>query len=219
MTPHAHQVYWLDGNRFLVPDLGGDALHAVAVHPDGRLAWAGSTATPPRSGPRHVAGLTDGGLVLVEELAGAVSWWQPARATDAQSGHNGDSVPRTSGFVRVDAVTFGGSSGGSPQPSGVAVTGYGEQQLVHVAVRGPDVVATLYRAPGAAPAVVSEVPAGGAWPRDLSTGDGVLWVAAQHGGVVCRLRVDAATGLPAPAGARLPVDRAAWVAWAPRQPS
>lgn len=202
--PRAHQVHWLADTWLLVPDLGGDALHELALGENGDLRLVGSAPCPsgsgPRSGPRHLARVDEASLLLVEELAGAVSWWTgPGRPT------------------RVGVLDLSRPARPRAEPSGAVSCQGTAGHLVHVAVRGPDVVTTVSWPAEAPPRIVSSVPSGGCWPRDLcAAGDRRrLWVADQRSDVVAGLALDPVTGLPGAVVTTVEVAGPAWVASTP----
>ena len=198
--PHAHQVRWVDRDRMLVCDLGGDALHELECNPDGTLTRRRVAGAAPGAGPRHAAPAGSGALVVTEELSGTVAWWdrQPDGALRLRD--------------RVACVADG--TPGVRQPSGVLVARAGDgTPVVHVATRGADVLTTFaVDAAASRPlSVRGQTPAGGRSPRDLRLYDGVLWVADQESDELVALAVDPGSGLPGAVRARVPVPAPAWI--------
>ncbi|MFC8924097.1 lactonase family protein [Cellulosimicrobium sp. NPDC057127] len=165
--PHAHYV--LDDGRggVLVSDLGTDALwrHAVDAHADspGGAPPRVAATLPPGTGPRHVAALPGGHLVVVGELDPALFVLSPVAdgSYDVVARHEATRAPQ----------------GSRRQPSHVEVTADGTRVLV--AVRGVDVLAVhaVVPAPDGGAAVLEHLadsPVGGAWPRHFAvlTGPG-----------------------------------------------
>ena len=203
-APHAHFVHvW--GDRVLVCDLGTDELRSYALDGTGSPGGEVAAVLPPGTGPRHLVELPDGTILLVGELDCRLHVLRPA-------------APGGLEHVGSVAITERTMPDGSPgYPSHITVAG----DLVHVGVRGPDVLSVLRvrvatgERSGAVGHVaienVHDVDLGaGAWPRHhavLADGELVV-VAAQNGDELVSVRLDRASGvgavtdrlaLPAPA--------------------
>lgn len=192
--PHAHFVHpW--GDRVLVSDLGTDELRTYPL--DGSGSGAVAAVLPPGTGPRHLVELADGTVLVAGELDCRLHVLVPA----------GPGRLEHVGSVAITARTLPDGSAG--YPSHVTVAG----DLVHVGVRGPDVLAVLRveDARGLRIENVADVDLGsGAWPRHhavLGGGETVV-VAAQGADALVAVRLDLASGvgevtdrlaLPAPA--------------------
>lgn len=195
--PHAHFVHvW--GDRILVSDLGTDELRTYPLDtPDGPGTPGTSTVAavlPPGTGPRHLVELPDGTILLVGELDCRLHVLVPA----------GPGRLEHVGSVAITERTM--PDGAAGYPSHITVVG----DLVHVGVRGPDVLAVLRvrevtdEDSGAASAGhltienVCDVELGaGAWPRHhavLADGELVV-VAAQNTDELVAVRVDRASGV------------------------
>jgi 6-phosphogluconolactonase (cycloisomerase 2 family) len=197
--PHAHFVHvW--GDRVLVADLGTDELRTYPLDPvDGSDPGPGGAVAavlPPGTGPRHLVELPDGTILVVGELDCRLHVLVPAEPGRLE--HVG-SVAITTRMMPDGAPGF---------PSHITVAG----DLVHVGVRGPDVLAVLRVRPapgGEAGAAgpgsvghltienVGDVDLGaGAWPRHHAVlADGVLVVvAAQNTDELIAVRLDRASG-------------------------
>lgn len=205
--PHAHFVHvW--GDRVLVSDLGTDELRTYPLdgaEPDD----GGSVAAvlPPGTGPRHLVELADGTVLVAGELDCRLHVLVPAGPGRLEHVGSAAITPRNQ------------ADGSAGYPSHVTAAG----DLVHVGVRGPDVLAVLRvraadEAAGAGVRVghlvvehVADVDLGaGAWPRHhavLHDGATVV-VAAQNADALVAVRLDRASGagevtdrleLPAPA--------------------
>lgn len=173
-APHPHQAV-VDGDLVLVPDLGTDRVHRLAVGADGKLSQAADPVLlPPGSGPRHLV-VVDDQLVVACELSAEV-WWGPRTGN---GGEQGRLVPAS-----------GSDTDQRIYPSAIIADG----SAVFVANRGSDTVAGFNLADGTLrPAI--EIPCGGAWPRDLIATTRHLWVANQNDGTVVAIsREDLATG-------------------------
>ncbi|MER7621020.1 lactonase family protein [Streptomyces sp. NPDC126503] len=190
--PHAHQVLPAPGGRWVVSvDLGTDSVRICALDPaTGTPALHGETALRPGTGPRHLAFHPSGGhaYVLNElEPTLTVCRW------DAEAG-----VLTPLGETRV---VPDGAPAGPRHPSEVVVSPDGRH--LWAAVRGDDTLAVLaLDADGAGATLVTSVPCGGSWPRDLTldpTGTR-LYAANERSGDVTWFDVDPATGIPVRAG-------------------
>ncbi|MFC8800551.1 lactonase family protein [Promicromonospora sp. NPDC057138] len=200
--PHAHFTHvW--GDRVLVADLGTDELRTYPLDGSGPAddpeSSGGRTAAvlPPGTGPRHLVELPDGTILVVGELDCRLHVLV----------HAGPGRLEHVGSVAITGRTM--ADGAAGFPSHITVAG----DLVHVGVRGPDVLSVLRvrdaaasaDGPGDGPGVVghlvienvSDVDLGaGAWPRHhavLADG-GVVVVAAQNTDELISVRLDRASG-------------------------
>lgn len=187
---HAHFVHpW--GDRVLVADLGTDELRTYPL--DGSGAGEVAAVLPPGTGPRHLVELPDGTILLAGELDCRLHVLVPA----------GPGRLEHVGSVAITPRTM--ADGAPGYPSHITVAG----DLVHVGVRGPDVLSVLrVRAAGDADAGagvtghlavenVADVDLGaGAWPRHHAVlADGALVVvAAQNTDELLSVRLDPASG-------------------------
>lgn len=189
--PHAHFVHvW--GDRVLVADLGTDELRTYPL--DGSGPGEIAAVLPPGTGPRHLVELPDGTILLAGELDCRLHVLVPA----------GPGRLEHVGSVAITARTM--ADGAAGYPSHITVAG----DLVHVGVRGPDVLSVLrVRAADDAGSSagqpvgrltienVDDVDLGaGAWPRHHAVlADGALVVvAAQNTDALVAVRVDRASG-------------------------
>lgn len=203
--PHAHFVHvW--GDRVLVSDLGTDELRTYPLAGSGAGSGAdaepsgGTVAAvlPPGTGPRHLVELADGTILVAGELDCRLHVLVPA----------GPGRLEHVGSVAITARTT--PDGAAGYPSHITVAG----DLVHVGVRGPDVLSVLRihdaaattegfdeTVPGAVGHLVVENVAdvdlgAGAWPRHhavLADG-GIVVVAAQLTDELIAVRLDRASG-------------------------
>ncbi|WP_435737040.1 beta-propeller fold lactonase family protein [Cellulosimicrobium sp. PMB13] len=157
--PHAHFVADDGEGGVLVVDLGTDELrrHDPAA-PEGAPPEVVATF-PPGTGPRHLAPLPGGHLVVVGELDAALFVLAPA----------GDG--RYDVVARYPVTFAAAPDGGRSFPSHVEVTPDGAR--VVVGVRGADVLAVHAVEPGpdgAPPRLrhLADSPVGGTWPRHLA---------------------------------------------------
>ncbi|MET9802014.1 lactonase family protein [Streptomyces sp. NPDC006368] len=203
--PHAHQVVPdPTGRRLLAVDLGTDSVYVYALDAPGGDAPVphGRTALPPGTGPRHLAFHPAGShaYVLGElEPTITVCRW------DADTG-----VLAPVGGTR--AVPAGAVT--PSYPSGIAVSPDG--RFLWAAVRGDDSIAVLaLDDTREKPALVTTVPCGGHWPRDLTLDpEGRrLYVANERSGDVTWFDLDPTTGIPRRAG-MLPCPAASCVVFA-----
>jgi 6-phosphogluconolactonase len=191
--PHAHFTHvW--GDRVLVSDLGTDELRTYPLDGGGASDGTVAAVLPPGTGPRHLVELADGTILVAGELDCRLHALVPA----------GPGRLEHVGSVAITGRTM--PDGAAGYPSHISVAG----DLVHVGVRGPDVLSVLRvreaQAGGAdGPGVVghlvvehvSDVDLGaGAWPRHhavLADG-GVVVVAAQNTDELIAVRLDRASG-------------------------
>ncbi|MGN6239385.1 MAG: lactonase family protein [Cellulosimicrobium cellulans] len=173
--PHAHFVAPLahlgsadDGSGdVLVVDLGTDELrrHDPAAT-DGSAPRVVATF-PPGTGPRHLAALPSGHLVVVGELDPALFVLAPVDGPDGARTYDV--------AARYDVTHAAAPAGGGNYPSHVAVSADGTRVLA--AVRGADVLAVHAVEPapdGGVPGLrhLADSPVGGAWPRHFAVLDG-----------------------------------------------
>lgn len=228
-APHLHFVLFLDDDRLLVTDLGGDrileysasALEATA--PAGEEAAGDEAADvvrvsaeptaahflPGGAGPRHLAvlpPLPEGGrpgrhLAVVGELDSRLH----ILGLDADS----EGFPEV-GIVPTHAQDADPEAVQDNLPSHLVASADGT--LVYVANRGRNSIGVIRR--GEAPELVAEVPCGGDWPRHIALagpagGQGLL-VALERGDAVVHLPLDA-DGIPQAPTGRAAVRRPGFV--------
>ncbi|MFR9787189.1 lactonase family protein [Streptomyces sp. MB22_4] len=202
-SPHAHQVVPDPTGRWVLGvDLGTDSVRVCSLDErTGELRPHGTTALPPGTGPRHLAFHPSGDHAYVlGELRPTVTVcrWDAAAGVLA-------AVGETPLFPDGPDVLV--------QPSAPVVAYDG--RYLWAAVRGTDTVAVLaLDASGERAELVTTVPCGGRWPRDLvlDPSGRRLYAANERSGEVTWLDVDPATGVPRPAGS-LPVPAASSVAF------
>ncbi|WP_369272512.1 lactonase family protein [Streptomyces sp. R11] len=191
LGPHAHQVLPDPSGRWVLSvDLGTDSVRICSLDAQaGKLTLHGQTALPPGTGPRHLAFHPAGGHAYVlGELEPTVTMCR----WDAAAGVL-EPVGATSLFpdATPDAVS----------PSAPVVSHDGRH--LWVAVRGTDTIAVLaLDGAGEQADLVTSVPCGGRWPRDLvlHPSGRRLYAANEGSGDVTWLDVDSATGIPHRAG-------------------
>lgn len=185
--PHAHQVVPDPTGRWVLSvDLGTDSVRICALdEQSGELRLHRETALRPGAGPRHLAFHPAGGhaYVLNElEPTLTVCRW------DAESG-----VLEPLGET---AVLPDGAAGPS-YPSEVVVSH--DARHMWVANRGHDSIAVLtLDETGEKAALVTTVPCGGRWPRDLALDPAGrrLYAANERSGDVTWFDIDPETGVP-----------------------
>lgn len=194
--PHAHFVHDAGSGSVWVSDLGTDEVRRfTASGPNGLAA-----VLPPATGPRHLAALPGGAVVVVGELDSRLH----VLASDG-SGSILSSVP---------ALATPVPSGKPSQPSHIdAGVSPATRNLLYAATRGPDVLAVFAVEDGQALRHLSDTPIGGAWPRHFAVIPAsddradYLVVANQYSSTLDVLRVDGAghaehvhsLGIPVPA--------------------
>ncbi|MER5886466.1 lactonase family protein [Streptomyces sp. NPDC001941] len=189
--PHAHQVLPDPSGRWLLSvDLGTDSVFVARLDPaTGALTAHGETPLRPGTGPRHLAFHPAGTHAYVlgelEPVLTTCRW-------DAEAG-----VLEPLGETRV----LPAGTEGPDYPSEVVVSRDG--RFVWAAVRGDDSIAVLSLDAGREKAeLVTTVPCGGHWPRDLALDPSGrrLYAANERSGDVTWFDIDPDTGVPARAG-------------------
>ncbi|KUL55448.1 hypothetical protein ADL22_00715 [Streptomyces sp. NRRL F-4489] len=191
--PHAHAVRPDPGGHLLLSvDLGADSVRICALDPaSGSLAVRGETRLRPGSGPRHLTFHPNGALAcVVNELAPTVTLcrWDGDRGTLAPLGE-------------TSLLPEGAAAEGPAYPSEVVFSPDG--RFAWAAVRGADSIAVLSVDAGAGTAaLVTTVPCGGHWPRDLALHPGGrhLYAANERSGDVTWFTVDPESGVPVRGG-------------------
>ncbi|WAZ23892.1 lactonase family protein [Streptomyces cinnabarinus] len=191
LGPHAHQVLPDPSGRWILSvDLGTDSVRICSLDAEsGKLKLQGQTALPPGTGPRHLA-FHPGGrhAYVLGELDPTVTvcrWDDDAGILEP---------------VRATPL-FPDGADGAVSPSAPVVSLDGRH--LWVAVRGADTIAVLaLDAAGERAELVTSVPCGGRWPRDLvlHPSGRRLYAANEGSGDVTWLDVDSATGIPHRAG-------------------
>lgn len=185
--PHAHYVHDVGNGEVWVSDLGTDELRRfTASGPDGIAA-----VLPPGTGPRHMATLPGGAVVVVGELDARLHVLTPPEGA-LLSSRPALGAPR--------------SVGAPAQPSHIAVgASSATATLLYAANRGPDVL-SVFAADGAATLNhLSDTPVGGQWPRHFAVvpadddAEDLVIVANQSSSTLDVLRCD-------PSGQVLQVD-------------
>lgn len=189
--PHAHQVVADPSGRWVLgTDLGTDSVRICALDAaSGELTSHGETALRPGTGPRHLAFHPAGGhAYVVNELEPTltVCRWDAGTGVLEPVGE----TPLLPDGAHVESFA-----------SEVVVARDG--RFVWVANRGHDSIAVLaLDATHEKAELVTTVPCGGRWPRDLAldpTGRR-LYAANEHSGDVTWFDIDTATGIPVRAG-------------------
>lgn len=183
---HAHSSV-AAGDDVVVVDLGADTLRRYPAGPGRPQGAPGAAATVPAgTGPRHVATLPDGSLVVVGELDVRLHVLTPV----AGGWESSSSAPATATVVDGEVL-----------PSHITVTG----DLLLVGVRGADTLAVHRWAPGPdgtpTTTLLAETALGaGAWPRHhevvgvAADGRLVVVVARQGTSDLATVLVDATSG-------------------------
>ncbi|MFJ9712947.1 lactonase family protein [Streptomyces sp. NPDC101234] len=170
---HAHQVLADPAGRFvLATDLGADAVFTYRLDAvNGTLERTAVNRLRPGSGPRHLAFAPAGDLVFsADELSSTVT----CHRYEAETGTLVE-LSRVPATVVADVPN---------QPGGIVAS----DRFVWVTNRGADTVAA-FRVDGTTLVPLGETPAGGTWPRGLTSVPGHLLVANQHGGTLAALPV------------------------------
>ncbi|MFW6693293.1 lactonase family protein [Streptomyces sp. MAR4 CNX-425] len=185
--PHAHQVVPDPGGRWILGvDLGTDSVLVCALDTDrGALRLNHEVRLRPGTGPRHLAFHPDGHRVYVacelEPVLTVCSWDAAAGTLEPLA----------------EAPLLTAEPDETPYASGIAVSPDG--RFCWTAVRGPDVVAThALDGDGGVRELVSHVPSGGTWPRDIALDPAGrhLYAANERSGDVTWFEIDAESGTP-----------------------
>ncbi|MEU8516690.1 lactonase family protein [Kitasatospora sp. NPDC048722] len=196
-SPHAHMAAPSPDGRFLLcTDLGTDRVYVYAFDPDSGLLTAHRTVhLPAGRGPRHLVIHPSGRYAYVlNELSSTltVCTWD---------GLSGRLEPAAEVETRQDP--------GAPNPnSAAAVRLSGDGRFLYTTNRGDDAIAVhAVHDDGASVELLTAVPCGGTWPRDIAlTADGLLlFCANQRSDTVTAFRRDPSTGRLSPAGEPLAV--------------
>ncbi|MEO3978299.1 lactonase family protein [Streptomyces sp. CAU 1734] len=190
-SPHAHQVLPDPGGRWVLGvDLGTDSVLVYALDTGaGELTRHGETALRPGTGPRHLAFHPAGrhAYVLNElEPTLTVCRW------DAEKG-------LLEPLSEIPVLPEG--TEGPSYPSEVVVSRDGRH--LWAANRGHDSISVLaLDASGERAELVTTVPCGGHWPRDLTLDPAGrrLYAANERSGDVTWFDIDPGTGVPRRAG-------------------
>ncbi|MEW2549085.1 lactonase family protein [Streptomyces sp. NPDC047002] len=191
--PHAHQVLPDPSGRWVLGvDLGTDAVRVYRLDPAaGRLAVHSETVLTPGRGPRHLAFHPDGRHAYVlHELHPSLSvcrWDDRTGTLD----------------VLGEAPLLGADVPGRDTSNASAIVVDRGGRYLWAANRGPDSLSVLALDDTREKAeLVTTVPCGGRWPRDLALDPAGrrLYAANEHSGDVTWFDIDPATGVPARAG-------------------
>jgi 6-phosphogluconolactonase (cycloisomerase 2 family) len=203
--PHAHMVAEDPAGRFvLAVDLGTDSILGFLLDPDqGTLKQVARSSLRPGSGPRHLVFHPAGGYAYVLTELGF---------TLAVCAYDAERAEFT--VIREVPVLERGVPG-ADFPSGIQVGRDG--RFLYTANRGRDTLLTFSLADPVEPELISTVPIGGAWPRDIALSpDGSLLLSAnQRSDNLSVFRLDPSTGVPEPTGAGLEVPAPACVLMRP----
>ncbi|WJY42098.1 lactonase family protein [Streptomyces sp. P9-2B-2] len=190
--PHAHAVLPDPGGRWLLSvDLGTDSVRSCALGAgDGALTVHTEAGLRPGSGPRHLAFHPRGDhAYVINEL-------DPTVTVCRWDADRGVLTPLGETRLLPDGAATEGTF-----PSELVISRDG--RFAWAANRGHDSLSVLsLGASGDTATLVTTVPCGGHWPRDLALHpDGRhLYTANERSGDVTWFTVDPATGIPARAG-------------------
>ncbi|KZC94878.1 lactonase family protein [Clavibacter tessellarius] len=184
--PHAHSALHVGDGVVLTADLGTDTVH-VHVLRDGRLERVGGVDLPAGTGPRHLALLDSGRVLLVGELDGTLHALEGA------------------GTMWRIAASTPCAAEPDPRDSAAEVQVSADRRLAYVGLRGSDRIAVIGIDADGRLAPVSAFDCGGTTPRHHVLVGERLHVANQGSGTVTTFRLDPAMGLPTGAPAVLPV--------------
>lgn len=178
--PHAHSSLLVDDTTLLTADLGADRVRIHAVS-GSTLTRTGALAFPPGTGPRDLALLPNGDVLVLGELDGTLHLVRD--------------------LAIVASVTLPGFVDGDHASAIAARDG-----LVYCGVRGSNRIAVL-RLTAEALEPVADLDCGGDWPRHLVLDGDLLHVANQRSHEVSSFRLGddglpvllGSTSVPSPA--------------------
>ena len=198
--PHAHGIYLDAAERYaFAPDLGADRVFVYRFDAEkGTLEPHGAAAIEPGSGPRHLAFHPSGRFAyVINELTSTIT----ALGYDAAKGEL-----RTLETVKA----LPEASQGTSYTAEIEVSKDG--RFLYGSNRGHDSLVVFRVDPASGRLTLAgHVPVGGSWPRHftIDASGRVLLAAHQRGGTLAFFKLDLQSGLPAPLGASLAVDRPA----------
>jgi 6-phosphogluconolactonase len=198
--PHAHGIYLDAAERYaFAPDLGADRVFVYRFDAqNGTLEPHGAAAIEPGSGPRHLAFHPSGRFAyVINELTSTIT----ALGYDAAKGEL-----RTLETVKALPEAFQGTS----YTAEIEVSKDG--RFLYGSNRGHDSLVVFRVDPASGRLTLAgHVPVGGSWPRHfaIDASGRVLLAGHQRGGTLAFFKLDPQSGLPAPLGASLAVDRPA----------
>ena len=213
-APHAHSIIPSPDGRFaLAADLGTNRIYVYRLDDSGTLIpndppWAQAEAG---AGPRHMAFHPSGNFLYVaNELNNTVvvNAWDAASGT-LQKVQVLSTLPEDFAASAPEAVSYVADihltpSGGKLPPA----------QFLYVSNRGHDSLAVYQVAPdGSSLQLLGFVSTGGHWPRNftLDPEGNFLIVANQESDSLVLFKIDPATGLPAPTGEVVSVEKPMFV--------
>lgn len=179
----AHSALALPDGRVLVADLGADRVFVHAWREDSLVRLA-ELALPAGTGPRDLALLADGRVLLLGQIANTLHLLAPDASADP------DAAPALIAFVALPGAQH------ETHAAGIAVdeaTG-----RIHVGLRRANRIAVVEltgEGDDTRFEVVGDVDCGGDWPRHLVLDGGVLHVANQLSSTLASFRVTG-SGLP-----------------------
>lgn len=190
-APHAHAVVADPTGRWVLSvDLGTDSVRVCDIDPgSGELAMRREIALRPGTGPRHLRFHPRGHLAYV------INELEPTVTTCGWDAVQGVLTP----LGECSVLPEGGTVPTYPSEFVVSPDG----RFGWAAVRGDDRIAVLaLDDEGRTPRLVTTVPSGGHWPRDLALHpDGRhLYAANERSGDVTWFAVAPETGIPEPGG-------------------
>ncbi|WP_405779075.1 lactonase family protein [Streptomyces sp. NBC_01378] len=191
LAAHTHQVLPdPSGSWALSVDLGTDSVQSYSLDPEtGELTLHGEITLPPGTGPRHLAFHPAGRHAYVlGELHPTVTVcrWDAATGALEPTG---------------ETPLFPEGADGTVSPSAPVVSRDGRH--LWVTVRGTDTIVVLaLDERGEEAEVITSVPCGGHWPRDLALhpSSSHLYAANERSGDVTWFDIDHTTGIPHRAG-------------------
>lgn len=179
---HPHQARLIAG-RMLITDLGADLIREFSVPavPSGSVREIRAIATPPGTGPRHMAALPGDRLAISGELAST------ALVVDLLEHRPAGSDPAAiREGLSVTSSTLRQASAVQNYPGDIESSASG--RFVYITNRGANTVSTI-RVHGNLPLIVDERPTDAAWPQHITLSGNDLLVACRDASAVVAFRL------------------------------
>ena len=147
----AHAALILDDALIVTTDPGLDRLRMWSVDDAGAVAERGEVDLPTGSGPRHLTRDARGRVHVLTERSSEVLTLEPSRRH---------------GLAVIASSPVRSQPSAADSPSSITSTTVAGDTILHAAVRGSNVLATLRSDARGALTIIGETPTGGSEPRD-----------------------------------------------------
>ncbi|WP_366513394.1 TIGR03618 family F420-dependent PPOX class oxidoreductase [Herbiconiux sp.] len=199
-TSRAHAALVLDATHLVTTDLGYDLLRFWRIEdaPGLPLELEQELVLPPGSGPRHLAELPDGRLLVITEYS--------IQLIVVDRPHPDAPYRIAAAYDLLPEAPRPGESG-----SGIALAADG--RTIYLGIRGSDRIVPVRMLPDGTFDVRPPFASGGTLPRAVAVDGPRLHVMHQVSGIVTSHRLDAATGLPSGPPTQTPLASATTLAF------